>query len=451
MSTAEAGRIGYEFLSFPLRSINGPSSSDPPLEPGSILIERTPDGRLDTLYVRPDPQASVTPATAPVDWSRLFQEARLDIREFAEAAPLTALAVAGDRRLAWVQRPSEGRDLLRVEAAESAGRPSMFRVLASQTPLELGATPYLLGGTGPSFGWSIAIGTLCMGYLGAAYFMRKNSVTGRGDRRGAARLARVVAGLVFTSALLTASPPVDMRLVGTAHGAVAIALFAGAFVWVFYMAIEPFVRRQWPRAMIGWSRLMAGEWRDPQVGREVFLGALTAVVTKLLVEFARIAESWTGREPPLLEQFSFRALSSARELTAGLLQLVPYTMIISLLWVVLLLLLRRLVRTDLAAILVLSAVTWGLTPNVGWVVGAAFLVSSIVALLFTIRYGGFLALVANIVVGQATLALPFVPGTPGFVGSYSWIVVGATTAMAMFGLYTALAGQSIFGSAAEAD
>ena len=44
-------------------------------------------------------------------------------------------------------------------------------------------------------------------------------------------------------------------------------------VWIFYMALEPYVRRIWPEMVISWSRLLAGRWFDPLVGRDVLAGA----------------------------------------------------------------------------------------------------------------------------------------------------------------------------------
>jgi serine/threonine-protein kinase len=450
MAGGEAGRIGFETLALPIRTVTGPTANDPLFEPGSLYVERAPDGSLDTLVVRPSPAWATTPATAAIDWSRLFAEARLDMGEFRDTAPDPALAVPGDQRVAWIREPADDGDALRVEAAEFAGRPVLFRVLSPRTTFELGASPFYLAirTTTARVLVVASLGFLTIAYLGAAFFMRRNLKLGRGDRRGAGRIARVVAGMMLMSAMLSAGAPFDSRLFGTLHGAAAVALFAGAWCWAFYLAIEPFLRRQWPRAMIGWSRLMAGEWRDPQVGREVFLGALTTFASFALI----IGASWVhrrgGGEPTLQDQFSFRTLNGPSDLAAGLLQLVPYAMFITLIWVVVLLLLRRFLRSDYAAVAALAVLTLGLAPTGQWLVIVAMLITNAVGVLLTIRVG-FLALVANIVMGQMVFSLPFSPGMPGFVGTLSWIPVAATVAVTLFGLYTSLAGQSIFGSAAD--
>jgi len=447
MAGFEMGRIGLESLSLPVRGVNGFSGYEPLFGPGTIYVERAPDGSLDTLYVRPPDDAAETSVKAPpVDWSRLFAEARLDASTFTPAPPMTTLAVPGEGRVAWVREADEPMDSLRVEAAQLAGRPVAFRVLSSRTTQEFGAAPFNLAGRT----WSgrltvyVTVAMLALSYLGAAFFMRRNFLLGRGDRRGATRIAKVAASFMVAASLLSAAPTVDARLFGTLHGAAAIGLFTGAFCWAFYMAIEPYVRRQWPRVLIGWSRLMAGEWRDPQVGREVFLGVLwTVVATIPMVAAARFAMQ-SGVEPPLHEFFAFRTLGGMRELAGGLLQILPWSLFVALMWIVMLLMWRRLLRSDHLAIVASAVLTLGIAPTAQWGMVAALLIANVVALLVTLRVG-FLGLISAMVVSQIMGGLPFSPGAPGIVGTLSWISLAAIAIPAGFALYTSMAGQSIFG------
>ena len=59
--------------------------------------------------------------------------------------------------------------------------------------------------------------------------------------------------------------------------ATAVAVFLGTIVWVYYLAIEPYARRFWHHALLGWTRLLAGRVRDPRVGRDVLIGLMIAV------------------------------------------------------------------------------------------------------------------------------------------------------------------------------
>jgi hypothetical protein len=58
---------------------------------------------------------------------------------------------------------------------------------------------------------------------------------------------------------------------------VAFALLASGLLWVLYLALEPYVRRHWPKTLVSWSRLLAGGVRDPRVGRDLLLGTLLGV------------------------------------------------------------------------------------------------------------------------------------------------------------------------------
>lgn len=45
-----------------------------------------------------------------------------------------------------------------------------------------------------------------------------------------------------------------------------------------YLAIEPAMRRRRPQALVSWTRLLAGEIRDPLVGRDLLVGAFDGCV-----------------------------------------------------------------------------------------------------------------------------------------------------------------------------
>jgi len=104
-----------------------------------------------------------------------------------------------------------------------------------------------------------------------AVFARHNWKTGRGDVRGAA----LVGVAMFAGVLLTMTLGVHNTLAG--GWILTLATAEGALAALTYMALEPWVRRLWPRALITWSRVLAGQWRDPVVGRDVLIGVLSAV------------------------------------------------------------------------------------------------------------------------------------------------------------------------------
>jgi len=70
---------------------------------------------------------------------------------------------------------------------------------------------------------------------------------------------------------------------GLIENALAKAAFLCLVYWLIYLALEPWVRRYWPQTMITWSRVLAGKWRDPLVGRDLLFGTLFGIAYALLI------------------------------------------------------------------------------------------------------------------------------------------------------------------------
>jgi serine/threonine-protein kinase len=65
--------------------------------------------------------------------------------------------------------------------------------------------------------------------------------------------------------------------------------------WLWYTALEPYVRRLWPQTLICWSRLLEGRWRDPLVGRDLLVGCLFGLAQNLAHQSGLLAPHWLGR------------------------------------------------------------------------------------------------------------------------------------------------------------
>ena len=113
--------------------------------------------------------------------------------------------------------------------------------------------------------------------LGGAFFARRNLRLGRGDRRGAARLAFFIFGLEIISWLFAEHHLATEWELLRFFSAAGYALLDSGVTWMMYIALEPFVRRHWPRVMVGWSRLLAGNFRDPLVGRDLLAAGVLAI------------------------------------------------------------------------------------------------------------------------------------------------------------------------------
>ena len=124
-----------------------------------------------------------------------------------------------------------------------------------------------------------------------AMLARRNLRLGRGDRRGASRLAAFVFVAWAVAVFFGAHHVPNFDELALFLESLAWGLFLSCFVWVLYIALEPYVRRRWPATLVSWSRLLAGGFRDPLVGRDVLAGCL-------LGTFVDALRNWRGLFSP---------------------------------------------------------------------------------------------------------------------------------------------------------
>src|SRR5260370_28520643 len=103
-------------------------------------------------------------------------------------------------------------------------------------------------------------------------------------RRATLRAARVgVSVFVIFSVmwLLSAHRVASLDECDSILIALSWALLATTLATVMYLALEPYVRRRDPHTLISWTRLLAGQWRDPLVARDILIGACYGVLFSL--------------------------------------------------------------------------------------------------------------------------------------------------------------------------
>jgi len=62
--------------------------------------------------------------------------------------------------------------------------------------------------------------------------------------------------------------------------ALSWASFQAGFVGLLYLAIEPFVKRNWPDSLISWMRAVNGRFRDPLVTSHILARRFRAFGSK---------------------------------------------------------------------------------------------------------------------------------------------------------------------------
>jgi hypothetical protein len=125
------------------------------------------------------------------------------------------------------------------------------------------------------FGWYFF---MLLIVIGGSFFALRNLRLGRGDRRSANRLAIIIMSLAMLSWILDGHHNLSNWEVDNFRIALAIALLTGGLFWILYVALEPFMRRRWPQVLVSGTRFLAGNWRDPLVGRDALVGCACGVV-----------------------------------------------------------------------------------------------------------------------------------------------------------------------------
>jgi hypothetical protein len=292
--------------------------NDPPLsESGMVSLMLDTQGRLVDLYGFP-PAFDTSSAPAPFDWAALFAAAELDMAGFKSVESQWVPPVAYDQRAAWEGVfPEQPQIPLRIEAASYRGKPVYFEMIGPWTrPTRLGPAEPSARDKGQQF-LVLLIIIACI--IGGGLLARRNLRLGRGDRKGAFRLALYVLVVSILGWLLGANhAPASSPINGVVPIAwvtpVVWSLYTVSFIWIFYIALEPDLRQRWPHRIISWSRLLAGRLRDPLVGRDLLIGGLFGMAI-ILVDYASFMVSkWISSSPIAPRAINFDTLLGVRHL-----------------------------------------------------------------------------------------------------------------------------------------
>jgi serine/threonine-protein kinase len=266
--------------------------------PGMIWVRLEPNGNLRSFQTVPLKRSVARDANAAsTEWAQLFSFAGLEMSAFTPAEPIWTHPVQSDEQAAWMgSYPGQPGIPIRVEAASYAGRPVSFFIKAPWDREPAAVSPGSTAGEYITF----AIPLVLLGVLlvGAIWLARKNIRRGRGDRRGAARLALIVFGLTLLTWVFGADHnPTEGELVNFFFVALAQSFLAGAFVWLFYIALEPYVRRRWPEMIVSWTRAISGDLRNALVGKHILIGVAVALTTVVLAHLREVITYSLGSTP----------------------------------------------------------------------------------------------------------------------------------------------------------
>jgi eukaryotic-like serine/threonine-protein kinase len=264
----------------PANSVGEVRRSDPPLEvTGMVSIALDPGGRLRRFVAVPPQVLKDGDAQPRPAWDALFAEAGLDRKAFHEAPPAWLPQVPFDTIAGWDgPMPGPGGYTLRIVAAAFRGRPVSFEVIAPWSAATRDA-PRPRGVRVRMAEQTFALSIILV-FGAAAWFARRNARLGRGDRSGAARIGGVTLVAAVVSAVLEVHPGLSGLQLVTPLVFMPVANWA--FVWVLYLAFEPYVRRHYADLLVSWTRLVGGRLQDPLVGRDLLCGSLIGCGMMLL-------------------------------------------------------------------------------------------------------------------------------------------------------------------------
>ena len=297
---------------------------DPPLsQAGMSGLKIDANGTLLEWTCFPNPNEAKHWSTED-PWPRVLQVAKLDRSAFeSEFSPVEDASsippVYADRWEVW--RSASG---LQLELAANKGQPVYMRFGAPRIDSQQELPP--------AFGFVLIVTVVAI-FTVAIRLAWRNWRTGRADRRGAVRVFLFVVITSFLYWVLQAHHVLGPGEMVMAMETIARALLRATVITAAYVGLEPYARRQWPRTLVGWNRVLNGRVRDPIVGRDLLLGVMAGVAAQLAGSFwlaAGVPRQLSLAAAPVLDissgPFPLRPLMGlqvamgqvCRELTIGL-------------------------------------------------------------------------------------------------------------------------------------
>jgi hypothetical protein len=416
-------------------------------EPGMVDVHVDGHGRLQLFQAVPPDKIDEPAQATLVDWRPVFEAAGLDPAGFREVTPTVTPPVSSDERKEWVEaQPKQADKPMRVGGAAFAGRVVWFDLIGPwEKPAWIGRPWRTNEGIMGVINLLILLGLLGLG----VFLVRRNLKTGRGDRRGALRVAGIIGLSQLASWLLSARAPASTAgYQGWIFAGISLALGQAGFVWAVYLGIEPYVRRKWPHVLIGWSRLLTGRWRDPLVGRDVLTGVLLGLGIWVLNGLSDSLASFVNMSDSVTQLYDSRVFPIGTASALGWLASLPVLALSNGVFIIgILFVLRLVLRRDwLAAVAfaLLLTVPSLLAGNHPFLVLIGFCMVGLLAMAL-VRWG-LLAFSVCLLVNSLEPAMPILAAAGCWVPWQGWLGVVVVGILAAYGFKTALGNQQLLPS-----
>jgi serine/threonine-protein kinase len=403
------------------------------------------NGELHWFLGVPPQREQQTGERVNADWAIPFHAAGLDLKNFQPVTSTWVPLHAYDERAAWDGfDTAHPNDKIHVEAAAFRGKLVYFDTIyawdRSGRQFEPGES-----GRNKVLTFMLIVITL-LSLFGSAVLARRNLRLGRGDRRSAMRVAIVffVVRMLMWAFSEHHNGVADREFdLFVTH--LAFAVFLAAFLWLLYVALEPFVRKKWPGWIISWSRLLAGDYRDPLVGRDLLIGAVAGASLIALLGIGRIAPNWIGQATPVLNTPATPIVNThlffsrfAAQLSAGL--------FLGFICVFLMLLFVTLLRSETLSLIVLGVLItiMGMLISDSSLIMLPFVALSAFVVVFVMRRYGLLALCATCFVAHLYVFYPITTEFTAWYATDFTIALVICVVMSVYAAYTAVGGGKAF-------
>jgi hypothetical protein len=200
-------------------------------------------------------------------------------------------------------------------------------------------------------------------------------------------------------------------------------------------------------ALISWSRLLAGQIRDPLVGGDVLLGILFGVGFAILDLVRLVMSAWIGKAPGEPMPITPNTLAGPLRLVGQFLNIIPISLTIALGFFLVFFLLRLLLRKEwLAAAAFVMVFTVPVLLGEDPFLAAISIVLELAAMVFLLKRIGLAAFCVAFVAATILNSWPITAHFSRWYAGTSFFSLAIVLALAVYGFRTTLAGRSIFGN-----
>jgi hypothetical protein len=230
----------------------------------------------------------------------------------------------------------------------------------------------------------------------------------------------------------------EVLRIGLAH-----ALLAAGFFAMWYVAVEPLVRKTWPKCLVTWTRLAKGRFSDPLVGRDLLIGVIAGNTCALYFQLAIFVPGQLGWTSTLWACWWWIPLNGTLDTVSEILRWQVSASFLCLCLLALLVFLRVVFRSELFAMFaVVIFLCIVLFDRESWITTLVQHTLTWTTLLLLVLRFGLLAFV----VGWYTLMLlqhfPLTVDSEHFYFGSGLLATTAVTALALYGFYITIGGRA---------